>query len=41
MVLPVKPRERLGNKLLDALPGEEYGHILPYQRALGPDQLRE
>jgi len=30
MVLPVKPRERLGNKLLDALPGEEYEHILPY-----------
>jgi CRP-like cAMP-binding protein len=30
MVLPVKTRERVGNKLLDALPGEEYEHILPY-----------
>ena len=30
MVHPNKLRERLGNKLLNALPGEEYKHILPY-----------
>jgi CRP-like cAMP-binding protein len=29
MVLPVKTRERVGNKLLDTLPVEEYEHILP------------
>ncbi len=30
MVLPVKSQGRLGNKLLAALPAEEYKHILPY-----------
>jgi CRP-like cAMP-binding protein len=30
MVHPLKSRERSGNKLLDALPDEEYKHILPY-----------
>ncbi len=30
MVLPVKSQGRLGNKLLAALPAEEYKHILPH-----------
>jgi CRP-like cAMP-binding protein len=29
MLHSVKPKDRLGNKLLAALPGEEYKHILP------------
>ena len=29
MILSVKPQDRLGNKLLAALPGEEYERILP------------
>ena len=29
MVLPVKSQDRLGNKLLAALPGAEYERILP------------